>query len=106
MFRQVLGRVVLAAALLAGWQSSLVHPLEHTDGNGGFVHLTDGHGHDKKSSASELCDSLAALSAVAAGAARPVVADAAGQIVLSRYSSDSRAAEAPPFLSQGPPKYL
>jgi hypothetical protein len=96
-----LARLVLVAALLAAWQSALVHPLTHVDEQGGFVHLD---GHDKKSAASELCDAIGVLAAVVAGAASPLVAATSDHVVLSRSTSAPRAAEAPPFLSQGPPK--
>ena len=101
-----LARLLLVAALLAAWQGALVHPLVHVDEHGGFVHLADGHDHDKKSNASELCDAIGALVAVVAGAPKAFVADVSGHVVLSRSTGAPRAAEAPPFLSQGPPQLL
>ncbi len=103
-----LGRIVLVAALLAGWQSALVHPLTHLDKNGGFVHLADGHPQPgkKKSDSAGLCDVLAALAACAAGSAHSFAAVVSSQKVLSYYSDTLRAAEAPPFLAQGPPAVL
>lgn len=96
-----LARLVLVAALLAAWQSALLHPLTHVDEQGGFVHLD---GHDKKSSASELCDAIGALTAVVGAAPKAFAADVFSHVVLFRSTSAPRAAEAPPFLSQGPPK--
>src|SRR5262245_27693515 len=104
MLRRILGRVVLAAALLAAWQSSLVHPLQHTDGQGGFVHLGDGH--DMKSGASELCDALAALAACVSGAPQGSVEPVFAELPHRYSAAVLLAAEAPPFLSQGPPTFL
>jgi hypothetical protein len=101
-----LARLLLSVALLAAWQGALVHPLVHVDEQGGFVHLADGHGHDKKSNASELCDAIGALAAVVASAPKAVAADVSSQVVLSGPAGAPRAAEAPPFLSQGPPQLL
>jgi hypothetical protein len=103
-----LARVFLAAALLAGWQSALVHPLAHVDKNGGFVHVADGHQQQKqkKSDTSGLCDVLAALAACAPGAAKVFTFVSSTQEVPHYSRSVPRAAEAPPFLSQGPPAVL
>lgn len=101
-----LARFVLAAALLAAWQSALVHPLEHSDGRGGFVHLADGHDQQKQTKASGLCDALAALTACAPGALQFFNAPAPSKAVLAIANGAPRIAEAPPFLSQGPPALL
>jgi hypothetical protein len=106
MLSGLLARLVLAAALLAAWQSALVHPLKHVDELGGFVHLADGHEHGKKSNPSGLCDVLAALSACASGATNVFAAVSSVQEVPHHFHSAPRAAEAPPFLSQGPPVVL
>ena len=100
-----LARLLLALALLASWQLALVHPLKHFDAQGSFVHLGDGHSHDRKSgSADGLCDAIAALAAcvpeappgvspLGAGHSAPVAADFTSRL----------AAAAPPFFPQGPP---
>ena len=109
-----LARVFLAVALFAVGQSALLHPLEHVDEQGHFVHLNgmdggDARGenerHDGPSDPSDkLGDSLSALTACAAGAPPP-----SGSEQVETYSFPSafqgapRVAEAPPFLSQGPP---
>jgi hypothetical protein len=98
---RLLARLLLVVALLAAWQGALVHPLVHVDEQGGFVHLD---GHDKKSRASELCDAIGALTAVVGAAPQAFVADVLSHVVFFRSTSAPRAAEAPPFLSQGPPK--
>ena len=43
MILRRIAMLLLAAALLVGWQSALEHPLEHVDEHGGFVHATGGH---------------------------------------------------------------
>jgi hypothetical protein len=101
-------RLLLALVLLAGWQLALLHPLKHVDSKGGYVHLSDGHSHERKSgSADVLCDVVAALAAcvpdMPAGLSplccqhdSPLTPDPASRL----------AAAAPPFLSQGPPASL
>jgi hypothetical protein len=101
-----LARIVLAVALLAGWQGALLHPLQHFDKQGGFVHLADGHSGDQKSGKSSLCDALAALTACAADAPITPPCVDCGQQSSSSEKAELRAAQAPPFLSQGPPALL
>jgi hypothetical protein len=102
LFRKRLGAAFLALALLAGWQAALEHPIEHVDKHGEFVHLhDDGHSHEGESG--PLCDALAALTACAAETLAVL-----GQVEphyepLFHPISAPRVAEAPPFLSQGPP---
>jgi hypothetical protein len=97
-------RLALALALLVTWQAALQHPIEHVDELGEFVHLHSGHSHEGESEPGPLCDALAALTACAAEI--PV---ALGRLSSSDYEVPShpvgapRVAEAPPFLSQGPP---
>ena len=102
-----LARGLLVIALLAGWQAALQHPIEHVDELGEFVHLHSGHtyndGHSDGSEAGSLCDTLAALTVCA-----PEALAFTGQH-FSDYEQPSqsldapRVAQAPPFLSQGPP---
>jgi hypothetical protein len=95
-----LGRLLLLVALLAGWQAALEHPLAHLDERGAFVHLEGGHSEH----GGPLCDELAALGACASGAAQPlVVHERAEDRVAAAISPAPRLADAPPFLSQGPP---
>jgi hypothetical protein len=96
-----LARVLLAAALLAGWQAALVHPLEHLDGSGALVHLSENQdGHPEKS---VLCDALAALTACAAQT--PLSQPAVPSLDEARFTLRLavRVADSPPFLAQGPP---
>jgi len=98
-----LARVALVGVLLAAWQAALQHPIEHVDERGERVHARGGHSHDDAPKAGSLCDLLAALTACAAPT------HAAFAQFRSDYESPScppcapRLAEAPPFLSQGPP---
>ncbi|HEY5636418.1 MAG TPA: hypothetical protein VIS77_05905 [Burkholderiales bacterium] len=65
-----LARVALATVLLAAWQVSLQHPIEHRDASGGFAHGGAPNDH------SLACDLLAALGACAPSspAAAPLAA--------------------------------
>jgi hypothetical protein len=102
-----LARVFLAVALLAAWQAALLHPLEHSNGDGSFVHLADSHSHDGDSDGPEnLCDALAALTACAPDAQFSFEPPAPGRQNLPSFVSRQRLAEAPPFLAQGPPALL
>jgi hypothetical protein len=98
-----LARIALALALLAGWQAALRHPIEHVDGLGAFVHVHGGHSHDEDSGSEPLCDALAALTACAV---QPGIAfeGSRSDFQAPEYPVGApRVAEAPPFLSQGPP---
>src|SRR5688500_20182817 len=100
-------RLLLVLALLAGWQAALLHPLQHRDENGRYVHLgvpDSGKGQPGKFFA---CDALASLAACAPGTPAgwpplcgrqdlPATADFAARL----------AAAAPPFLAPGPPALL
>ncbi|MGH8669692.1 MAG: hypothetical protein ACREUH_10715 [Burkholderiales bacterium] len=100
-----LARLLLALALLAGWQLALVHPLKHFDAKGGFVHLAGGQSQDRKSSSTDgLCDAIAALAACVPETATHVPPPCCGHGVPASFDQGLRlAAAAPPFLSQGPP---
>jgi hypothetical protein len=99
-----LTRVFLVVALLAGWQAALQHPIEHVDELGEFIHLHDGHAHDDGSQSGSLCDLLAALTACAPQGLHPVVATAQPAHLAPLHREGApRVAQAPPFLSQGPP---
>jgi hypothetical protein len=97
-----LGRLALAAVLLAAWQAALQHPIEHVDAAGAFVHVHPGHS-NKGSTSGSLCDLLAALTACAAQALAYPGPPRADYEAPFHPCSAPRAAEAPPFLSQGPP---
>jgi hypothetical protein len=96
-----LARLFLVIALLAGWQSALVHPLAHVDEQGRLVHLGAG----SKTSSDASCDVLAALTACApqataiiaasprtdAGSFRRALASRQRAVSLARPSAFSRA---------------
>jgi hypothetical protein len=98
-----LARVLLAVALLAGWQAALEHPLAHVDELGKFVHLHSGHSHEDGSDPGSLCDLLAALTACAAHAQAALARHIPDFAVPSQPLGAPRPAQAPPFRSQGPP---
>jgi len=104
--RALLARLLLAAALLAGWQAALQHPIQHVDAKGGLVHLGDGHSGKKAPDGSKLCDALAALTACAAQSPALFEPPAADPHPFRVSASRPGAAEAPPFLAQGPPALL
>ncbi len=67
-------RFLLAAALLVAWQNALVHPIEHVDEAGEFIHLAGGHGgeHRNDRAPDPLCDAIAALGACVNGSSNTV----------------------------------
>ena len=84
-----LARVALVVALLAGWQAALAHSIEHGS-----------EAHEESS----LCDSLDALTACAPDAVRlPFAPEQLAYFCPPQHRGVPRIAEAPPFLSQGPP---
>jgi hypothetical protein len=103
---------LLAAPLLGAWQGALLHPLDHLDEHGHFVHLSGVDGSDARGEndyesgdpSERLGDSLAAL-AVCVPDAAPLFScrEQLEHPARSTPQSAPRVAEAPPFLSQGPP---
>lgn len=100
-------RVLLAIALLAAWTNALVHPIEHVDEAGVFVHLADGHGDGERdgNAAGPLCDAIAAVAACVQGGSNAVLSS------FSRDAApDSGNAEGVPgvpllaYRSQAPPQ--
>ncbi len=101
-------RMVLAVALLAAWTNALVHPIEHVDEAGGFVHLAGGHadnGHDGEER-DPLCDAIAAVAAGVHGSSNAVLAS-----TLGHETPDSGKAGSIPgapllaYRSQAPPQF-
>jgi hypothetical protein len=89
--------------LLAGWQAALEHPIKHVDELGGFVHRHGGHSDGNGTDAGLLCDALAALTACAADHQVFVSSESSNYAVFCSPIDAPRVAQAPPFLSQGPP---
>ena len=83
-----LARVFLAVLLLAGWQAALDHSIEH----GGDAHEE-----------STLCGALDGLTACAPQAQLFLGEHLSVYPVPSQPAEAPRVAQAPPFLSQGPP---
>ena len=108
MILRRLATLLLAAALLAGWQSALEHPLEHVDGHGEFVHAAGGHDpHEHEGGeASAQCDAIAAI-AVAVGCAAAPAAFAAPEFAAAA-EVPSRARPNTPLApsSRDPPQLL
>lgn len=100
-------RLLLAAALLAGWQQALVHPLVHVDEEGHFVHPAGGcDSHEKEGSggADALCDAIAALAAcVDTAGFGDVSPPAAGVHRAGAAICFSPGSSAPPYFGQAPP---
>ena len=109
-FRRTL-QLLLAIALLLAWQGALLHPLQHINAAGGFVHLADGHGPKnpgkEKSGADPLCDAVVAV-ALCVGAAQSVliVADSFPGLLPEPSTSAARSAPALAYRSQAPPSLL
>ena len=109
-FRRAL-QLLLAIALLVAWQGALLHPLEHVNAAGSYVHLADGHGPknpgNEKSGAEPLCDAVAAV-ALCIGTAQPTLVVSNSYPGLVSESSDSAARSAPAlaYRSQAPPSLL
>lgn len=102
-------RLFLAATLLAAWQGALVHPLEHVDEHGGFVHLSgghDGHDHDDEGGPGALCDAIAAVAACIDGRLLPAIASSAvAEVATAAPVSIPRGAPPPAYRSQAPPRH-
>jgi hypothetical protein len=96
-------RLLLVVALLAGWQAALQHPIVHVDELGEFVHLESAHSQEGDSESGPLCHALAALTACAVDAHVSIAAHSSDYKVPPHSAGAPRLAQAPPFLSQGPP---
>lgn len=111
-----LARAVLALALLAAWQGALLHPLEHVDEHGYFFHLHGADGRDARGEnerqdapfnpSDRLGDLFAAVNACAPDAPAAFGGASSDEQIAVLRRGAPRAAEAPPFLAQGPPARL
>ena len=98
-------RLVVALALFLVWQDALLHPLEHLDHTGEFVHVAGTTlDPDEKGGPSALCDVIAAVATCVGDAAKPIALAFPGSdaIRLTRGSAP-RVAESRPFQGQAPP---
>ena len=103
-------RFLLALVLLAVWQGALLHPLQHVDAKGAFVHV-QGTNVPKvpgdKNAPNPLCDAIAAVVACVSGSAKIAVGAVPG--VESIYAREIVAlfgAPLPAYRSQAPPSLL
>jgi hypothetical protein len=104
-----LGFVLLAAVVVAGWQVALLHPVEHVDERGGFVHAASDHSRSEDGSGPSglLCDALAALTACASPApAVPAALSSAEGALPLLDAGPLLPSPAPPFFAQAPPALL
>ena len=66
--------MLLAVALLAGWQVALLHPLTHADAERGLIHVASPATSDLQNGASGIrarCDMIAALAVAVGNAPTP-----------------------------------
>ncbi len=101
-------RILLAVALLAAWLNALVHPIEHVDQAGGFVHLAGGHGGEKRNGTAPdpLCDAIAAITACVSGPAGFVFAVPQGATApLAPPAAAFGSAALLAYRSQAPPPH-
>lgn len=103
-------RLSLAALLLAVWQGALLHPLQHVDAKGAFVHVSGKHlpkVPGDRNAANPLCDAIAAVAACVSGSAQfATEAVAADESIFARPAVAPIAAPPPAYRSQAPPSLL
>jgi hypothetical protein len=101
---------VLAALLLAAWQSALMHPLVHVKSGGGFVHVgggSDPQAPGEKKLPNPLCDAMAAVAACVAGTggAQAIAPHGVEQSFVPAVVA-LFGARPPAYRSQAPPSLL
>jgi hypothetical protein len=101
-------RLVLAVALLAAWQGALLHPLEHLDRHGGFVHVAGTtHDPDEEGGPTALCDVIAAVAACVGESPALSFAAVTGRDAPDLFRGVApRSAPPPAYRSQAPPALL
>jgi len=101
-------RLVLAVALLAAWQGALIHPLEHLDHQGGFVHVAaTPHDPDKEGGPSARCDVIAAVAACVGDSPALSFPAVPGRDTPADLGGDALRSPSPPaYRSQAPPVLL
>lgn len=104
-------RLSLAALLLSAWQAALLHPLQHVDAQGAYVHIPGGGmpkaPGDKRAPNPPPCDVLAAVAACVASAPQFAIAAAAGiDAMHARETARPRGAPSLAYRSQAPPSLL
>lgn len=98
----------LVVALLGAWQGSLLHPIEHLDHAGKFVHLAGTtHDPDEEGGPSALCDAIAAVTACLGGSSSIAIAPFHGAgIPVSGKAGNPRGAPLLAYHGQAPPSLL
>jgi len=103
-------RLLLAAILLAAWQSALLHPLVHVNTQGGLVHIGGGqgpHAPGDKKTANLLCDAIAAVAACVSGSAKIAFSAVPGVESIHPREIVALFGAAPlAYRSQAPPSLL
>ena len=102
-------RLAFAALLVSAWQVALLHPLQHVDSGGAFVHIPGGGSKapGEKNGSRQLCDAIAAVTACVAST--PSVLVAARPAAAPTFAHEApRAPRAPTlaYRSQAPPSLL
>ncbi len=97
-------RLLLTVALLAAWQSALLHPLKHVDRAGALVHVP-GQDHGKGKS-EPLCDAIAAVAACVSGSQPLALAAAVVSDPVAASAGENAAAPRLAYRSQAPPTLL
>ncbi len=103
-------RFLLALALLAVWQGALLHPLQHVDSKGAFVHVP-GEFAPKvpgdRNAPNPLCDAIAAVAACVASAPQIAIAALTGvDSIHKRETVRLPGALHLAYRSQAPPSLL
>jgi hypothetical protein len=111
-----LARGVFAVVLLAVWQAALLHPLQHVDEHGGFVHRAGADGRDARGEndgprgpinpSDRLGDLFAALAFCAPDAPAVFAQFICDQELPVQRFGEPRASAPPPFFAQGPPALI
>lgn len=104
-------RLSLAALLLSAWQAALLHPLQHVDAQGAFVHIPGGGMSkapgDKRAPNAPPCDVLAAVAACVASASQLAIAAVTGvDSIHVRETARQPGAPSLAYRSQAPPSLL
>jgi len=103
-------RILLALALLAVWQAALLHPLQHVDAKGAFVHVPGSHlpkSPGDQSGSNLSCDTIAAVATCIGGSLVAAIATGAGFDAIP--VAERRSAMLAPrraCLGQAPPAVL
>jgi len=104
-------RLSLAALLLSAWQAALLHPIQHVDARGAFVHVPGGGASkapgEKKAPNPPPCDVLAAVAACVASTPQSAIAALTGvESIRAGESARVTRSRSLAYRSQAPPSLL